>query len=441
MGNRGTQAGSDENISYSYGPGNNKLDQENISRGSLLIARGYTHDANGNITQVSFPNASYPKVVTNYVYNADNRLIEVKENGVKIASYIYDYQGRRIIKNVYSPLNSLLYTLYYAYDLYGNLIYEYNATSNKTSEHVYLGSERIARIDNSNPVIALVPWYDQPKKRTMYAGGFAFGIVFVVFFGIAYYKNGDKKYLILLIVSIGALGVFIGLLAFKPSSLLADEPLSETVYYYHNDHLGTPLLITDTDTDTVWRADYLPFGEVVVDPASTIINNFRFPGQYYDEETGLYYNWNRYYSPAIGRYLEADQFLLPILKYLFLESAIQYNNHILDFQFVDKSPVDKISDTIPIFIISFRYLIEEPYALHNYVYVANNPIVLFDSYGLKPPFFQITFFCIHITCSTCTCPPTTWKRSCCFWIISDPPYVPSKCSCPKCESAQGGRRG
>ncbi len=63
--------------------------------------------------------------------------------------------------------------------------------------------------------------------------------------------------------------------------------------------------MTDASGIVVWAADYKPFGEVNI-TTNTITNNLRFPGQYYDAETGLLYNLNRDYNQVIGRYIEAD---------------------------------------------------------------------------------------------------------------------------------------
>jgi len=73
----------------------------------------------------------------------------------------------------------------------------------------------------------------------------------------------------------------------------------------HNDHLGTPQKMTNSAKTVMWSADYKPFGETTI-TVSTITNNLRFPGQYFDAETGLNYNYFRDYNPVIGRYLEAD---------------------------------------------------------------------------------------------------------------------------------------
>lgn len=81
---------------------------------------------------------------------------------------------------------------------------------------------------------------------------------------------------------------------------------TEAIYYYHNDHLGTPLAMTNSSGTVVWKARYKTFGEAQVDASSTITNNFRLPGQYYDEETGLHYNYHRYYDPGTGRYVTSD---------------------------------------------------------------------------------------------------------------------------------------
>lgn len=100
----------------------------------------------------------------------------------------------------------------------------------------------------------------------------------------------------------------------------------------------------------VWSADYKPFGEATI-TVSTITNNLRFPGQYYDAETGLNYNLNRDYNPALGRYIEADRLL----------SVFIYKS---------KSR----------FVIPFMLL--TPAQLHNYVYVTNGPINWIDPWGL-----------------------------------------------------------
>lgn len=87
-----------------------------------------------------------------------------------------------------------------------------------------------------------------------------------------------------------------------------------TLYYIETDQLGTPRQVvkpgaTTAGDTTVWKWEYFAddaaFGE---NPPSvqTIPFNLRFPGQYFDAETGLNYNYFRDYEPATGRYVESD---------------------------------------------------------------------------------------------------------------------------------------
>ncbi len=78
------------------------------------------------------------------------------------------------------------------------------------------------------------------------------------------------------------------------------------VYYIHNDHLNTPQVITNQNQQVVWMGDYEPFGKVAANANNSIEIFSRFPGQYLDQETGLYYNYFRDYDPSIGRYIESD---------------------------------------------------------------------------------------------------------------------------------------
>lgn len=80
---------------------------------------------------------------------------------------------------------------------------------------------------------------------------------------------------------------------------------SEGIQYVINDHLGAPMALVDSAKTIRWRAKWYPFGEIY-DEFVSVTNDVRFPGQLRDEESGLYYNWHRYYSPELGRYYQAD---------------------------------------------------------------------------------------------------------------------------------------
>jgi len=83
--------------------------------------------------------------------------------------------------------------------------------------------------------------------------------------------------------------------------------------YVETDHLGTPRQVVDPATNTaLWAWDFLAstFGAGVPNQspmgAGAYTFNLRFPGQYYDAETGLNYNYFRTYEPGTGRYVETD---------------------------------------------------------------------------------------------------------------------------------------
>jgi len=86
----------------------------------------------------------------------------------------------------------------------------------------------------------------------------------------------------------------------------------KNVYFIYADQLNAPRAITNqAGTTTVWRWDSDdPFGNNAANEnpggAGAFVFNLRFPGQYYDKETNLHYNYYRDYDPAIGRYIQSD---------------------------------------------------------------------------------------------------------------------------------------
>jgi RHS repeat-associated protein len=148
---------------------------------------------------------------------------------------------------------------------------------------------------------------------------------------------------------------------------LGDQPVAiikpDGIYYIQADHLGTPRGVLNSAGTLIWKWDSPPFGETLPneDPdndGQTFTLNLRFPGQYYDAESGLHYNGFRDYHPKLGRYLQAD--------------PIGINRDFSD-------PVMQVAKRMgmPLNQGSSNKL------NHPYAYADNNPIMRIDIFGLE----------------------------------------------------------
>jgi RHS repeat-associated protein len=153
----------------------------------------------------------------------------------------------------------------------------------------------------------------------------------------------------------------------EPIAQLQNRPALQTeeLIYLHTDHLATPRLATDATQTVVWRNESEAFGtgkpETDPDGDETKTNvRLRMAGQYVDGESWLFYNWNRYYDPRIGRYLQFDRVGIipgaqPPESILPMYSVARWTNDLL-----------------------MRGL-NQPYA-----YANNNPLRFIDPFGLTP---------------------------------------------------------
>mgnify|MGYP000226301116 CR=1 FL=1 len=265
---------------YEYSPVGNLLSKETeqgdisytydkLSRLTNSSSERYTYDSVGN--RLSSADTSEP-----WSYNRNNELLD---NGK--SSFEYDDSGRLIKRD--TPR--------------GVLHYSYNAQG------------RLSKIeDGSGNVIA--EYYYDPFGRRLWKE-----------------VDGERTYFLYsqegLIGEYKESGQAVRNYGYRPDTTWGNNPLflkkDSAYYWYLNDRQGTPKKLISNNGKVVWSAQYDSFGKAHVS-TELVENNLRLAGQYYDIETGLHYNLNRYYDPSLGRYLTPDPLREGLNPYLYAQN-------------------------------------------------------------------------------------------------------------------------
>ena len=87
-----------------------------------------------------------------------------------------------------------------------------------------------------------------------------------------------------------------------------DGESHQQIHYFHCDQIGIPREMTDKDGNLLWFGDYYGWGKLrsETNVTGTARQPFRLQNQYADRETGLHYNFFRYYEPECGRFINQD---------------------------------------------------------------------------------------------------------------------------------------
>ena len=269
------------------------------SANNSLMNYDYVYDKVGNITKKTTEHGAYH-------YEYDKRYRLTKANTPSITSLVneifsYDNAGNRLSdvtttgEWVYNTTNQLTSNsnVSFEYDFNGSTIKKTKAGS--ATHFNYNTQNRLEEVkDNNNATIA--NYYYDPFGRRLYKE-----------------TNGSRTYFMYaeegLVAEFDNAGNVTQSYGYTPQSMYGTSPFytktNSGYAYYQLDHLGTPQQLVTKTGQVVWKAKALAFGETFVE-VNTVTNNLRFPGQYYDAETGQHYNYFRDYEPSTGRYVQSD---------------------------------------------------------------------------------------------------------------------------------------
>ena len=281
--------------SRSYDMQSRLLSQELNGTGGTIDKRSYSYDIKSNITGIEVNGKNMA-----YSYDSLDRLISETE-GQDDDTYSYDLNHNRLQKSNDDTTES------YRYQEAANRLLQRNETGQSLPEpkadvrYEYNNAGRQWRYYEADTLVAEYI-YNVQGQRTRKILYDAEGTVTQT---IIYHWSMDR-----LVEETTATGElirdYIPGISYVPVAQIDNSNGTETVSYLYTDHLMTSRLATGQNQNVVWNWENEAFGDTAAQETGGVQINLRFPGQYYDQESGLHYNWNRYYDPQLGRYIISD---------------------------------------------------------------------------------------------------------------------------------------
>jgi len=278
------------NLSYAYGDGINLTAVNDNVVGANSVTLGYSAANRLNAANGPWGNVTYSYDGTG------NRLSEIVTQGgntiTRLASYPSSSNRITGITENGAAFRS------YTYDGAGNILTD--ARPGETFAFTYNARNRPITVTRNSVPYATYGYnaLEQLVSRSTSAPGGPLGTV--------HYIHDLEGHIIA--EADGATGATLReyiWLNDLPMGVVADVNTTPNLLVVHTDHLARPIRMTNSARATVWQATWTPWGQAQ-SLSGTQALNLRFPGQYFQIETGLHYNWHRHYDPATGRYAQPD---------------------------------------------------------------------------------------------------------------------------------------
>jgi|GEM_PF-3630479 len=249
------------------------------------IHHRYDYDAGGNLRA-----AQHDARELRYEYDKNRQLTKVTEDQDVIFETRYDPSGNRSFGEEDNVDGLNRYTKFSGqevrYDRNGNVTYFNGITYSYDAENQLIE----ATSDVGKAQFSYDPWRRR-VGRTIDRDGAPEETTFIYDGNkdIAHYRNGHLQRRIINGPSLDEI-------------VCTQE--NGTIFFYHYDGQGNVLALSDESGDLLENRPCPPFGEFVA--ADTKLPAYSFAGREYESAIGGYYFRNRYYSPALGRFLSLD---------------------------------------------------------------------------------------------------------------------------------------